>query len=103
MSYLHSIAIFATTSLALAASAQQKPPADPANAAATVPSVQYRSAFSDYRTTQDSQEMPDKAWRAANELMEKLGGHGGHITSATEPPAVPSTGQMPPPNMHKHH
>lgn len=77
-----------------AALAQQKPlatnPADPSAPAAV---LRHDAAFNAYQAASHAQPSPDKAWRAANEEMEKLGGHAGHLKDARRqtpaPAAVP--------------
>ncbi|CAN5260605.1 hypothetical protein BH11PSE11_BH11PSE11_16020 [soil metagenome] len=60
-------------------------PANPANPAATVPGTVYQSAFRDYLPYRPSEEPPAKIWRAANETVKEVGGHGAHGTEAVMP------------------
>ena len=83
MSLSHWLTVAVLASLPLAVMAQQ-PPADPADANASVPASAYESAFKHYQTTADDQASPDKAWRGANEEMQSLGGHAGHAGKVKE-------------------
>ncbi|RJG05057.1 hypothetical protein D3870_02610 [Noviherbaspirillum cavernae] len=74
-------------SLPFSAAAQQKQhQSDPADADASVPATAYESAFKNYQTASEEQESPDKAWRAANNEMEKLRGHAGHVNGGAPAP-----------------
>ena len=87
------LAVGMLMSMPFAAAAQQtaKQP-DPIDANAAVPASPHESAFKNYRAATDEQASPDKAWRAANEEMTKLGGHAGHMTSDTPPTLVDHEG-----------
>lgn len=93
------IGVLASASVSFAALAQQVP-AKPApwDVNAPVSALTYDSAFKNYQAVADEQVSPDKAWRAANEEVGKLGGHMGHIKSQ---PAAPSPSV--PMNHGKHH
>lgn len=85
---------------AIAQQAPQKP--DPLAATAPVPASTYASAFKDYRAVADEQATPDKAWRAANDEVGRLGGHAGHARGNAEAaPATPAPAQPAP--MHHGH
>ncbi|RJG03504.1 hypothetical protein D3878_19465 [Noviherbaspirillum sedimenti] len=76
------MAVGVLASLPFAAIAQQTPQKpDPLAANAPVPASTYVSAFKNYQAAADEQATPDKAWRAANDEVAKLGGHAGHIKS----------------------
>lgn len=86
------LAIGVLASLPLAAIAQQAPQkADPLSANATVPASTYVSAFKDYRAATDESATPDKAWRAANDEVARLGGHAGHVKSDAPAQAAPAS------------
>jgi hypothetical protein len=56
----------------LAAPALAAPPRpDPADAAASAPRLQHRSALADYKRHADA---PPADWKAANQLVERIGG-----------------------------
>jgi hypothetical protein len=64
----------------------------------------YRSAFADYRAFDNSEDKPADGWRAANELVGRLAGHGAYVQddeddgAATAPTAtsvVPSAPAAP--------
>lgn len=96
------LAIGVLASLPFAAIAQPAPQkADPLSATATAPESAYVSAFKDYRAATDEQATPDKAWRAANDEVARLGGHAGHVRS--DAPATSSPAQSSPANHGKHH
>ena len=92
------LALAAWALLPLAATAQEKhSPIAPRTAASLGGSVEYQSAFADYRAFTEEGATPDKQWRSANQEMGKLGGHAGHIkdapavtpiASSEEPPAA---------------
>lgn len=84
---------------AIAQQAPQKP--DPLSAAAAVPASTYVSAFKDYRAATDKQATPDRAWRAANDEVARLGGHAGHVRS--DAPASSAPTQSAPAVHGKHH
>ncbi len=68
------------------------PSADPTDAHAEAAPFSYESAFASYRGTQEPDEMPDKAWRAANDEMGRLGGHAGHVKNSPDSaPAATTT------------
>ncbi|QAU33325.1 hypothetical protein [Janthinobacterium sp. 17J80-10] len=88
------LAAGALASLPFAAAAQQVPPQpNPRNANAPVPAPAYNPAFNNYRSMADEQPAPDTTWRAANDEVGRLGGHGGHargdadVAPATSAPA----------------
>jgi hypothetical protein len=70
------------TMVASAAAAQSLPKSDPADATARTPSMEYRSAFGEYRPYSEPELA---AWRAANE--EVAGAHGAHGQDKIEKPA----------------
>lgn len=59
-------------SLPLVALAQSTASTDPAKPGATVPQLQYRSAFADYKPYQD---VKSGDWKAINDAAGKSGGH----------------------------
>lgn len=118
MSFQKWLALVTLAALHCAALAQQKPlatnPADPSAPSAPSAALRHDSAFSTYQAASHADPSPDKAWRAANEEMEKLGGHAGHLKQArlqTQTPAliqaapVPSAqpGNAAPVDHSKHH
>lgn len=80
MPFAHWITVAALAMLPLAAVAQtanrQPEPTDPDT---SVPAFIYQSAFREYRPMTDAKIPPDKTWRGANDDMQGLGGHAGHI------------------------
>jgi hypothetical protein len=88
------------------AAAQQKQQAerDPAQPDAPAAAFRYESAFSNYRTSADEDQSPDKVWRFANNEMEKLGGHAGHLKDSARQTDAVATGRAATPADHgKHH
>lgn len=87
----------AFVALALAAPAMGQPGANPADPAASVPTIQYQSALGDYRKPQFEQKLD---WRQANDAARDLGGHVGAMRDAPPPadrshtaaPAAPAAG-----------
>lgn len=77
MTFSYRIAIAMLAAMPAAAIAEQK--AGPADATAASAAAAYESAFKSYRGVTEEQESPDKTWRAANEMVGKLGGHSGHM------------------------
>lgn len=74
------IGVLASALLPFAATAQQKTQQpSPLDANAPVSASTYVSAFKNYQAASDEEVSPDKAWRAANDEVGKLGGHAGHI------------------------
>ena len=95
MPVMHAYAVAAMVMLSLHAFAQEtpkKPRKLPSDADAPPAVLTYQSAFERYRPSSELQEMPDKRWRAANDEMERLGGHMGHIKD--EPAAAPAKQHM---------
>lgn len=83
MSLARWMSIAALAAAPVAVTAQEKsPPMDPADPAHATPSFHYASAFSNYQQIAEEKESPDKVWRAANNEMEQLGGHAGHIKAS---------------------
>jgi hypothetical protein len=68
-------AVVALLVVAGCAGGRSEAPPDPQAASASVPPVEYRSAFEGYRRFAD-QELAD--WRRANEEVGAAGGHKGH-------------------------
>lgn len=97
MSFHNWLALAAMASLPFAAAAQQKQtghtPADPA---APTAAFRYESAFSHYRAPADESQSPDKLWRLANDNMEKLGGHAGHMKAEGPAPDAAAPGKSAP-------
>ena len=98
----------ATLVLAPVAVTAQKNPraADPTDTAATTTPYRYESAFSRYQSISDTDEAPEKVWRAANDEMGKLGGHVGHVmatTGAPRPEAAPVSSQQENASGHANH
>jgi len=88
------IAMFALLALAAGSvAAQQKPRPDPADPAAPTAPGTYRSAFEGYRPFADAEV---ERWREANEEMQRLGGHVGHVPGALTPRAAPAPAAKPP-------
>lgn len=77
MPFSYRIAVAMLAALPAAAIAEQK--AGPADATAASAAAAYESVFKSYRGATEEQESPDKAWRAANEMVGKLGGHSGQM------------------------
>lgn len=50
----------------------------------------------------DDQASPDKAWRAANDEVGRLGGHAGHIGGNAEAAPASSAPVQPAPMHHGH-
>jgi hypothetical protein len=74
---MHKGILFALAAMtAGAAAAQPTPRPDPADPKAPVPSIEYRSAFTDYRPYSEPELAP---WRAANEEVGRVGGHLGIV------------------------
>lgn len=98
MSLVRWMAIATLAAAPVAAMAQEKSrPMDPANPAEAVPAFRYASAFSNFQPMPDEKESPDKVWRAANDEMEGLGGHAGHIKApSTSAPAASHSDAAPP-------
>lgn len=104
MSLAHWLTAAALASLPFAAATQEKQhQADPTDANATVPASAYESAFKNYHAADDEQEPPDKAWRAANDEVGKLGGHAGHIKGESITSPSPKPAQAMPSDHRKHH
>lgn len=66
------------TIVAGAAAAQTAAKPDPADPRARTPSVEYRSAFTEYRPYSEPELV---AWRAANQEVAAAGGHVGIVRS----------------------
>ncbi|MES2535577.1 MAG: hypothetical protein V4632_06855 [Pseudomonadota bacterium] len=83
MSFPKWLAMAALASLPFAAAAQaQKQAPDPTDANVTIHAAAYDSAFRKYQPAGEQNETPDKVWRAANDEMQRLGGHAGHMKGA---------------------
>jgi hypothetical protein len=96
------IGVLASAAVSLAAKAQQVPEQpNPLDANAPVSASTYTSAFKNYQAAADEQVLPDKAWRAANDEVGKLGGHMGHIKSEAAEAAAPP--QSAPVDHGRHH
>ncbi|MGH8809500.1 MAG: hypothetical protein ACREX0_16625 [Noviherbaspirillum sp.] len=95
MSYLRWLALPAIAATSFAFAAHDKQHTDPTDPAALIVPTTYRSAFEQYRPQQDEYPPPDTAWRAANQEMEKLKGHVGHMQQ--------DAGARVPQEQHKHH
>ena len=89
---MHRTMLFALAAAAAgAAAAQSAAPPDPANARATVPALEYRSVFADYRPLAEEKL---EAWRQSNEAVKEGGaGHPGHVP---KPPAESEPAPKPP-------
>jgi hypothetical protein len=72
--------------LALGAPASAQP-AHPADAAATVPPLTYRSAFSGYKRLS---EPPAADWKAANQNVERIGGWRAYAREANAAASAPA-------------
>jgi hypothetical protein len=87
---MHKEILFALAAMTAGAVAAQQPPRpDPADPNAPVPSIEYRSAFTDYRPYSEPELA---AWRAANQAVAAAGGHVGIARSqgkADKPAAKP--------------
>lgn len=95
MSFAYWITVIALSTLPFAAAAQAvSPQFDPADPNAHVPAFTYRSTFKKDRVAADERMSPDKTWRAANDEMQGLGGHIGHLKEPSDvktfPPASAS-------------
>lgn len=89
MSHVRWIIIAALVAAPVAVASKEKStPIDPADPAASSAQFQYESAFANYRQLPQEQEADGSVWRAANDEMAKLGGHGGHIKSSARSPSV---------------
>jgi hypothetical protein len=96
------LAVGVVASFPFAATAQLAPQQpDPLDANATVPASAYESAFKNYQAAAGEQKSPDKAWRAANDEMAKLGGHVGHMKDEAAASSAPA--QAAPMDHSKHH
>lgn len=85
------IGVLASASVSLAAIAQQVPAQpNPLDANAPASASTYESAFKNYQAAADEQVSPDKAWRAANDEVGKLGGHMGHLKREAAEAGAPS-------------
>lgn len=84
MSFPHWIAVAMLAALPMAAIAEQATQAGPADATGGSTAAAYESVFKSYRSATEEQESPDKAWRAANEMVGKLGGHSGHMEQGND-------------------
>ncbi len=84
---MHKHVLFALAASTAGAAAAQGPlRPDPADSAAKVPAIEYRSVFEDYRADREQRPVP---WREANDEMGRLGGHVGHVPGSV-PPAKPA-------------
>ena len=94
----------AAMALPALAMAQQKARPDPADPAASVPPAIYVSPMKQYRPLSDE---PVTSWKAANELVEKIGGwqtYAKEAQGAESPgqPIQPSAQQAKPPTQDSH-
>lgn len=100
-------AFAALSATALGAQAQQSPRVpDPADPSVAVPATVYESVLTGRVLPTNSNETPDKAWRAANDALAGQTGHAGHHSATPAPtqeaprqsaPVAPSKDQ------HQHH
>lgn len=77
--------VVAAACFASASVAQPAARPDALDPSARVPPVAYRSVFSDYRPFA---EQEPASWRALNEEVRRLGGHGGHVPKPAQKPAA---------------
>lgn len=78
------------------AQAPTPPRPDPADAKATAPALQHRSALAGYRRF--DAEPPPLAWREANDRVERIGGWRAYAREASAPaPAAPASSPSPTP------
>jgi hypothetical protein len=75
------------------------PRPDPADSAASVPRVNYSSAFAGYRKADDDTAAD---WKASNELARQIGGWRNYARMALEPAAAASGAAASPPAAHPH-
>lgn len=91
MSFVHWITAIALATLPLAVAGQAPSlQFDPTDPDARVSAFAYRSAFKKYRVAADEKMSPDKTWRAANDEMQELGGHMGHLKEPGDVKTLPS-------------
>lgn len=95
MSFKQWLVLAAWALLPLAAAQEKHSPITPRTAASSGGSMEYQSAFADYRAFTEEGATPDKQWRSANEEMGKLGGHAGHMKDASAVTPA-SSGEGPP-------
>jgi hypothetical protein len=93
---LHYFAIPAILVAGVAA-AQGSARPDPADSRASVPPVEYRSAFEGYRPYADQ---PLRDWRKSNDEVGAAGGHAGHRPAQN--PGVPPAGSKAAPAQQGH-
>ncbi len=84
------LALFVITSHAQSESVGQRP--DPADSRASVPAVQYRSAFDGYRPLGDESIA---SWKNANEQVGRNGGWRAYAREAAQPDAAKPTPARP--------
>lgn len=101
------LAIGVLAALPFAAGAQQPaqkamPPAGPQDAHAPAPALTYASAFANYKAASDDAASPEQAWRAANDAVNKLGGHAGDSKGNAQASRAASP-MAPMPMQHGHH
>jgi hypothetical protein len=89
--YLHYFAVPALL-LAGVATAQDGGRPDPTDPRASVPPVEFRSAFEGYRRYADQ---PLRDWRKSNDEVGAAGAHGAHRPAQS--PGVPPAGSKPAP------
>lgn len=82
-------ALYALTTGIAAAQSER---ADPRDAQAVVPGIEYRSAFSDYKRYRDP---AIGEWRAANDEVGRLGGHMGHTSAGRSESSTKPEGHTP--------
>lgn len=67
---------------------------DPLDATASVPTLNYRSAFAGYRGLGDDKRLP---WREANEAVARIGGWRAYAREAQQPADAANDGGRPTP------
>ncbi|GJI93676.1 hypothetical protein RugamoR57_03940 [Duganella caerulea] len=82
------ILMLAAACLPLLASAQATSGAADANAKVAPPA--YRSAFADFRSTEEPAVTPDKAWLQANQALAGQSGHSMHMQMEPMAPMAPA-------------
>jgi hypothetical protein len=83
------IATLVATPFSVAAQ-ENSTPKDPVNPAEASP-LRYESAFAGYQPMPEEKEVDSEAWRAANNEVAALGGHGGHIKAESGFTPAPPT------------
>jgi hypothetical protein len=106
MSFVRCMAFAMLAAASLAAVAQDDTPpriaADPADPAGAAAPLSYASAFRNYLKASGQEEIPDNAWRAANDEVRRLGGHAGQAQARAPEPTSSTPPSAPPGHGHHH-